>query len=88
MVGHRPVLDDFGRIVVFESQWIFGGGAFVGDFANFGKCGLHKSTVATLGRLTKRTLSKRSNSESVSVGLPGIARLTILDSLNATLKNL
>jgi hypothetical protein len=41
MVGHRPILDDLGGIIVFESQRIFGGGAFEGDFADFRKRGLH-----------------------------------------------
>jgi hypothetical protein len=42
MFSHLPVLDDPGGIVVFESQWILGGGTFVGDLADFWKCGLHK----------------------------------------------
>jgi hypothetical protein len=43
MSGHRPVLDDFGGIVVFERQRISGGWTFIGDFADFRKCGLHKT---------------------------------------------
>jgi hypothetical protein len=30
-------------IVVFKGQWILGGWAFVGDFADFRECGLHKA---------------------------------------------
>ena len=35
----------FGGIVVFEGQRILGGWAFVGDLADFWKCGLHKFSV-------------------------------------------
>ena|ERR1700693_138280 len=48
MVRHRPVLDDLGGVVMFESQGSFGGGAFVGDFADFRKRGLHKLRGITL----------------------------------------
>jgi hypothetical protein len=43
MSGHRPVLDDFGGIVVFEGQRVSGGWTFIGDFADFRKCGVHKN---------------------------------------------
>jgi hypothetical protein len=45
VIGHRPALDDFRGIVVFEGQRILGGWAFVADLADFWKCGLHKFSV-------------------------------------------
>ena len=42
MIGHGPTFDDFGGIVMFESERVLGGTAFVGDFADFWKGGFHK----------------------------------------------
>ena len=44
MFGHRPALDDFGGIVMLESQRVLGGTAFVGDFIDFWKGGFHKKS--------------------------------------------
>jgi hypothetical protein len=49
MVGHRLTLDDFEGFVVFKSQRVLGGGAFVWDFGDFRKCGLHRIVEESSG---------------------------------------
>ncbi len=58
MLSYRPALDDFGGIVVFEGQRVPGGWAFIGDFADFRKCGVHN------GRRSVLTLSGESRLRS------------------------
>ena len=48
MIGHGPTFDDFGGIVMLESERVLGGTAFVGYFADFWKGGFHKCIAGIL----------------------------------------
>jgi hypothetical protein len=48
MIGHGSTFDDFGGIVMFESERVLGGTAFVRDFIDFWKGGFHKCVAGIL----------------------------------------
>ena len=52
VIGHRPALDDFRGIVVFEGQRVLGGWALVGDLADFRECGAHSSNGVLVNSTT------------------------------------
>jgi hypothetical protein len=48
MIGHGPTFDDFGGIVMFESERVLGGTTFVRDFIDIWKGGFHKCIAVIL----------------------------------------